>query len=87
MADGVVVAANGVDSWAGSWGFYIQIRHCYTYTTFYAHCSRIAVSVGQEVVQGQMIGYVGTTGRSTGNHLYFEVRRNGNAVNPIGWFG
>jgi len=82
-ADGVVSYA----SWAGGYGNYTCIRHGRyrgeTMSTCYGHQSRILVSDGQRVRQGQLIGRVGTTGASTGNHLHFEVRLDGRPVNPL----
>ena len=72
-ADGVVTVANGLDSWGGSYGYYIQIDHGGGLQTLYAHCSSICVTTGQQVQAGEVIGYVGHTGRVTGNHLHLEV--------------
>ena len=69
-ADGTVTVANGLDSWGGSYGYYIQIDHGGGLETLYAHCSSICVTTGQQVQTGQVIGYVGHTGRATGNHLH-----------------
>jgi murein DD-endopeptidase MepM/ murein hydrolase activator NlpD len=71
-------------SW--SYGNYVVISHSDGTSTLYAHMSKRAVSEGQTVKQGAVIGYVGTTGRSTGNHLHFEVRVNGNRTDPINYF-
>ncbi len=68
-ADGTVTVANGLDSWGGSYGYYIQIDHGGGLETLYAHCSSICVTTDQQVQAGQVIGYVGHTGRATGNHL------------------
>jgi murein DD-endopeptidase MepM/ murein hydrolase activator NlpD len=68
--------------WSGDYGNFIIVDHGDGFVTRYAHCSKIAVTKGQTVSQGQVIGYVGTTGNSTGNHLHFEVKINGNFVNP-----
>ena len=57
-----------------------------TFDTLYAHCSSICVTVGQEVKQGEVIGYVGTTGNSTGNHLHFEVWQNGERTDALRHF-
>ena len=76
-AYGTVTVANGLDSWGGSYGYYIQIDHGGGLETLYAHCSSICVTTGQQVQTGQVIGYVGHTGRVTGNHLHFEVHVNG----------
>ena len=73
-ADGTVTVANGLDSWGGSYGYYIQIDHGGGLETLYAHCSSICVTTGQQLQAGQVIGYVGHTGRVTGNHLHLEVR-------------
>ena len=61
-------------------------RICYGRASGYAHCSSICVTVGQEVKQGEVIGYVGTTGNSTGNHLHFEVWQNGERTDALGYF-
>lgn len=70
------------------WGYgkHIILSHGYGYTTLYGHMSRTNVRVGQKVKRGQLIGLVGSTGKSTGPHLHYEVRRNGTAVNPVGYF-
>ena len=73
-ADGTVTVANGLDSWGGSYGYYIQIDHGSGLETLYAHCSSICVTTGQQVRAGEVIGYVGHTGRATGSHLHLEVR-------------
>ena len=85
-ADGIVEVANSTDSWGYGWGYYIRIRHSDGFVTLYAHCSKIAVSRDEEVEQGQVIGYVGSTGNSTGDHLHFEVRKDGKAINPLNYF-
>lgn len=77
--DGVVVKAG----WNGAYGNYVQIKHNGQYSTAYAHLSRINVKPGQKVRQRQNIGAVGTTGRSTGAHLHYEVISNGQQVNPL----
>ena len=82
-ADGTVTVANGLDSWGGSYGYYVQIDHGGGLETLYAHCSSICVTTGQQVQAGQVIGYVGHTGRATGSHLHLEVRINGKRVNPL----
>ena len=76
-ADGTVVTANGVDSWGGSYGYYVKLDHGNGLQTLYAHCSSICVATDQQVQAGQVIGYVGHTGRATGDHLHFEVFENG----------
>ena len=76
-ADGMVTIANGIDSWGGSYGYHIKIDHGNGLETLYAHCSAICVNSGQQVQQGEVIGFVGSTGNSTGNHLHFEAWMNG----------
>ena len=85
-ADGVVTVANGLDSWGGSYGYYIKINHGGGLETLYAHCSSICVTTGQQVQSGQVIGYVGHTGRATGSHLHLEVRINGNRADGMSFF-
>ena len=76
-ADGTVVIANGVDCWGGSYGYYVKLDHGGGLQTLYAHCSSICVTTGQQVQAGKVIGDVGSTGRSTGNHLHLEIIENG----------
>lgn len=71
--------------WRGGYGNTVIVDHGGGIATLYAHQSRTAASVGQSVSQGQIIGYVGTTGYSTGNHLHWEVRVNGSPQNPRGY--
>ena len=85
-ADGVVTVANGLDSWGGSYGYYIQIDYGGGLKTLYAHCSSICVATGQQVQAGQAIGYVGHTGRVTGSHLHLEVRIDGNRADAMQFF-
>ncbi|HEY8776754.1 MAG TPA: peptidoglycan DD-metalloendopeptidase family protein [Gaiellaceae bacterium] len=80
-ASGTVVLAG----WVGGYGNYTCIDHGGGMATCYAHQSSFAVSTGQHVTQGQVIGYVGSTGHSFGPHLHFEVRINGNPVDPLGY--
>lgn len=85
-AAGTVTIANGIDSWGGSYGYHIKIDHGNGLETLYAHCSAICVTPGQQVQQGEVIGFVGSTGNSTGNHLHFEVWVNGERVDAMGFF-
>ena len=79
---GTVMTANGSDDWGYSWGYYVSIYHDSTYSTLYAHMSSVAVSEGQWVNKGDVIGYVGDTGYSFGDHCHFEVYQNGTRVDP-----
>lgn len=78
---GVVVFAGG--DRCCSYGYYVEVQHTGGYSTRYAHLSEIRVSLGQVVNQGQLVGISGNTGFSTGPHLHFEMRRNGQIVNPL----
>lgn len=78
-ADGIVDLAR----WGRGYGLYIKLDHGADLETRYAHLSRLAVAPGDRVEKGEVIGYVGSTGWSTGPHLHYEVRVNGVAVNPI----
>lgn len=81
----IYAVTDGVVSFAGrhgGHGNFVQLRHSGNMGTGYAHMSRIAVHVGEHVHQGEVIGYVGSTGLSTGPHLHFEVYKGGEAVNP-----
>ena len=78
-ANGKVVFAG----WYGGYGNCVRIAHGNNLETLYGHLSHINVKVGQEVIAGQKIGEVGSTGRSTGTHLHYEIRKNGKAINPV----
>ncbi|MGB1018969.1 MAG: M23 family metallopeptidase [Chitinophagales bacterium] len=77
--NGVVEDANYSN---GGYGNRVKINHGYGYKTLYAHMSAIAVKPGEEVIRGQVIGYVGNTGTSVGPHLHYEVIKNGEKINP-----
>lgn len=78
-ADGTVTFAG----WSGAYGNLVKIRHPLGFETRYAHQNSLNVEVGQKVSRGDVIGAMGTTGRSTGVHLHYEIRRNGQALNPV----
>ena len=83
-ADGVVISN---DKFGGrGYGRHITISHGFGYHTLYAHMHKTAKRVGHRVKRGEVIGYVGNTGRSTSNHLHYEVIHNGRKVNPINYF-
>jgi len=77
-ADGIVIVAG----WFQGYGKCVRIRHKNNLETLYGHLSRVNVKVGQMVNTGQVLGQVGSTGHSTGNHLHYEVRKNGKPINP-----
>ncbi len=77
-ADGIVTYSG----WEAGYGRLVVIEHGYGYSTRYGHLARIAVKVGDEVKRGQVIAYMGSTGRSTGSHLHYEVRIHGMPVDP-----
>jgi len=77
-ADGIVKEAD----WNGSYGRYVEIDHQNGYSTVYAHLSKLEVEAGSHVRRGQVVGYVGSSGRSTGPHLHYELRYHGSPINP-----
>lgn len=81
--DGVVAS---VEKGKSHYGNNLLIDHDFGYETFYAHCADIKVKPGERVKRGQVIATVGNTGKSTGAHLHYEVRKNGRAINPINFF-
>lgn len=86
LATPVYAAGSGTVIYAGRKGGYgrcIIIQHKFGFTTVYGHLSAYYTTVGREIKQGQAIGFVGSTGISTGNHLHFEIRKNNIAINPI----
>ena len=72
--------------WTGGYGKTIMINHGYGYKTRYAHCSKFKCKRGQKVKRGDLIGYVGNTGQSTGPHLHYEVFKNKKQINPVNFF-
>jgi len=85
-ASDVVAVAAGVVVWSGrrwKYGLTVEVNHGNGYSTLYAHNSKNLVKVGDTVKKGQVLALMGSTGRSTGPHVHFEVRYNGKAVNPI----
>lgn len=86
-ADGTVTIANATDSWGGSYGFHVKLDHGNGLETLYAHCSSVCVTVGQQVQAGQIIAYVGHTGRATGSHLHFEASLNGQRIDATALVG
>jgi murein DD-endopeptidase MepM/ murein hydrolase activator NlpD len=87
MGTSVYVASEGVVMRTGhdanGYGRFIEVRHPNGMTTLYGHLSRVDVASGTAVNEGERIGLVGSTGRSTGPHLHFEVRRNDRQINPV----
>jgi len=86
----IKAAASGTvlfSGWKGTLGKFIVVNHGNGIQTYYAHCSSLLVSVGDTVSAGQVIAKVGSTGRSTGPHLHFEIRLNGSALNPQSYIG
>ena len=86
----IKAAAGGTVSfsgWKGSLGQLVVISHGNGIQTYYGHCSKLLVSAGQTVSAGQVIAKVGSTGRSTGPHLHFEIRINGSSINPQSYIG
>lgn len=69
-------------AWSGNYGYLIKVQHAGGYETYYAHCSKITTSVGAEVSKGDIIGLVGSTGRSSGPHVHLEVRLDGKTLDP-----
>lgn len=86
----IYASANGTVTTAGNmgngYGNHVIIRHGYGYETLYGHMYKIKSRKGQKVKRGEIIGYVGSTGKSTGPHLHYEVHRNGTPVDPIYYF-
>jgi murein DD-endopeptidase MepM/ murein hydrolase activator NlpD len=80
--DGIVKSPDG----GSGYGIHVVIDHGFGYQTLYAHMSRVAVRPGQKVKRGQVIGFVGNTGVSSGPHLHYEVIKNGEKINPAYYF-
>ena len=91
-AEGTEIHATGdgtierADATAQGYGNHVVIDHGYGYQTLYGHMTKFVVHVGQQVKRGQLIGYVGSTGLSTAPHVHYEVRKNGEIVNPINFY-
>jgi len=86
LATRIHATADGVVSycgWRGGYGNCVVVRHLYGFETLYGHMSRTRAYVGKRVSRGDVIGFVGSTGLSTGYHLHYEVRKNGTAIEPF----
>lgn len=86
----VKCAASGkvtFSGWKGELGNLVVVTHSNGIQTYYGHCSKLLVTAGQTVSAGDVIAKVGSTGRSTGSHLHFEIRVNGGSINPQGYIG
>ncbi len=81
--DGKVITAGNEGN---GYGLHVVLDHGYGYTSLYGHMSKLAVKVGQKVKRGEIIGYVGNTGKSVGPHLHYEVRKNDQPLNPVYYF-
>ena len=82
-ADGTVAIAGNMGN---GYGNYVVIRHGYGYETLYGHMVRVKARVGQPVKRGEVIGWVGSTGKSTGPHCHYEVHKNNNKIDPVYFF-
>ena len=85
MGSDITAAESGVVTfadWCGNYGYLIKVQHTGGYETYYAHCSKILVEVGDEVQKDDLIGLVGSTGRSSGPHVHMEIRLDGTPLNP-----
>jgi murein DD-endopeptidase MepM/ murein hydrolase activator NlpD len=82
-ANGTVITAGNTGN---GYGNHVVINHGYGYETLYGHMFRVKTRVGQKVKRGEIIGYVGSTGKSTGPHCHYEVHRNGDPVDPVYYF-
>ena len=80
-SDSGTVVETGYDDYG--YGYYVIVDHGNGYSTLYGHCSEIAVYDGESVYQGQTVAYVGSTGRSTGPHLHFEIRYGSDRLDPM----
>lgn len=78
VEDGVVTCAK----WSGNYGYLVKIQHAGGYESYYGHCSKFNVKVGDEVKKGDVVSFVGSTGRSTGPHVHLEIRLDGKHMNP-----
>lgn len=81
--DGKVIQADAANR---GYGNHVRIKHGYGYVTLYAHMSKFNCKVGQKVKRGDVIGYVGNTGKSVGPHCHYEVRKNDNPINPVNFY-
>lgn len=81
--DGKVIQADAKNR---GYGNHVRIDHGYGYVTLYAHMNKFNCKVGQKVKRGDVIGYVGNTGKSVGPHCHYEVRKNGNPINPVNFY-
>jgi murein DD-endopeptidase MepM/ murein hydrolase activator NlpD len=81
--DGLVKRA---DNRASGYGKHVRIDHGFGYVSLYAHMNKYEVKRGQKVKRGEVIGYVGNTGRSAGPHLHYEISKDGNKINPLNFY-